>query len=129
VNIVLSTDESGVSVRTGDLSPDDLINRQYSALPIAFPSWSTYTDLGSLLLGLSTVNKSNLLSTVESGLLSVGNTLNLDEGSVGVGVALATLVRKVASLIYAKSIISPIFPYSQPPPSKSHASPTLPEIC
>jgi len=57
-----------------------------------------YPDLRALSLGLGPVDENNLLSQVEGSILRGGNALNLDEGSAGVGIALAPLVRKVAGL-------------------------------
>jgi len=75
----LGTDEAAVSMWPGDLSPN-------------------HPNLGTLSLALAPVDERNLLAAVESGILGGSNTLDLDERGAGVGVTLAPLVRKVASL-------------------------------
>ena len=83
----------------------------------------TYSDLGAGAESLSTVDEGNLLSEVEGGVLGRGNTLNLDERGAGVGVALAPLVRKVASLDsrYCNQFHAPRATPDQSPSSPSSA--------
>lgn len=54
-----------------------------------------HTDLASSNLLLGAVDVCDALAQVEGCVLGVLDTLNLDERGVGVGVALAALVRKV----------------------------------
>jgi hypothetical protein len=61
----LSTDNAGVTVRAGDLAPDD-------------------PDVGTTDLTLGPVDESDLLSEVEVGGLSVVNTVDLDQTCVRV---------------------------------------------
>jgi hypothetical protein len=83
-----------------DLAPDHLqsISFPFHQFIPPPPALETHPNLGTRLLGLGPVDEGDTLSAVESGLLGRSDTLNLDERGVGVGVALATLVRKVASL-------------------------------
>lgn len=64
---------------SGDLTPDN-------------------SDLGTSDLLGSTVNESNALTKVELGILGGVDTLNADQGDVGVGNVLAALVGNVLSL-------------------------------
>ena len=52
-----------------------------------------HSDLGTVYFPLGTVDVSYSLSEVELSLLLGRDTLNLDKGSVGAGVALCPLVR------------------------------------
>ena len=53
------------------------------------------SDLGATDLLRGAVDEGDLLSEVEAAGLGVVDTLNLDQAGVGVGVALAALIRKV----------------------------------
>lgn len=93
----LGANDAGIAVRPGDLAPDDLYklsapNSSYQNFCIPYP------DLGALDLALRTVDKSDALAEVESGVLGGVDTLNLDQRGVRVGVALATLEGQVLAL-------------------------------
>ncbi|GAO47595.1 hypothetical protein G7K_1797-t1 [Saitoella complicata NRRL Y-17804] len=122
----LGTDETGVTVRTGDATvillaivPDakkhlmqcrlhDITERtQITAQPLQHTHSQTSTlynsppdnpDLGTPNLGLGLVDVGDPLTEVELRLLLGVATLDLDEGDVRVGVTLTTLVRKVTTL-------------------------------
>jgi len=66
-------------VSSGDLTPDN-------------------SDLGTSDLLGGTVDESNTLTKVELGILGGVDTLNADQGDVGVGNVLAALVGNVLSL-------------------------------
>lgn len=69
----LGTNDTRVTVRAGDASPDD-------------------TDLGATDLLGGLVDVSDTLAEVELGLVGLLDTLDLDEGSVALGHALRALV-------------------------------------
>jgi hypothetical protein len=75
----LGADDTRVSVRAGDLAPDD-------------------ADLGALDRPLCAVDVGNTLAKVEVGGVGVVDTLDLDQTRLGVGDMPATLVAKVATL-------------------------------
>lgn len=73
---------------TGHLAPDD-------------------ADLGAADLLRGAVDESDALAVVEGGVGGVLDTLDLDQAGVGVGVALATLVAKVAAPVKHASLSKP----------------------
>lgn len=75
----VGSDQAVVAVGSGNLTPD-------------------HSDLRATDLLLGSVNVGNSLAQVELGVLGSVNTLNLDQGDVGVGHALGTLVRDVLTL-------------------------------
>lgn len=75
----LGADDTRVSVRAGDLAPDD-------------------ADLGTADLLLAPVDESNLLSKVEVGGVGVINTLDLDQAGARAGGVTRALVAQVTSL-------------------------------
>jgi hypothetical protein len=74
----LGADDARVSVRTGDLAPDD-------------------ADLGTADLLLATVDESDLLAEVEVGGVGVVNTLDLDQAGSRAGGVTRALVAQVTS--------------------------------
>lgn len=77
--VELGADNTGVSVRTGDLAPD-------------------HSDLAATDLLLGLVDVGDLLAKVEVGSVGVIDTLDLDQAGLGVSRVAATLVGKVATL-------------------------------
>lgn len=74
----LGADDTGVSVRAGNLAPDD-------------------AELGAANLLLGLVDVGDLLAEVEVGSVGVVNTLNLDQTGLGVRCVAVTLVGKVTT--------------------------------